>query len=97
MKVTYKFNIICTIFVDSIESTKIDIMDNNVTSTLIGHKLEYLTFGWTDYMLFVSLLGVSIIIGVYFGFFKKQDNTTEYLLGGKTMSFFPISMSLIAR
>ncbi|KAL2723926.1 sodium-coupled monocarboxylate transporter 1-like [Vespula squamosa] len=72
------------------------MIDNNVTSTLIGHKLEYLTFGWTDYMLFISLLGISIIIGVYFGFFKKQDNTTEYLLGGKTMSFFPISMSLIA-
>ncbi|KAK2575162.1 hypothetical protein KPH14_002566 [Odynerus spinipes] len=62
----------------------------------IGHKLERLTFGWTDYTLFTFLLGVSMVIGVYFGFFKKQDNTTDYLLGGKTMSFFPISMSLIA-
>lgn len=65
-------------------------------SNSIGHKLEQLTFGWTDYTLFTFLLGISMVIGVYFGFFKKQDNTTDYLLGGKTMSFFPISMSLIA-
>lgn len=62
----------------------------------VGHKLEQLTFSWTDYTLFTFLLGVSMVIGVYFGFFKKQDSTTDYLLGGKTMSFFPISMSLIA-
>ncbi|KAI4499585.1 hypothetical protein M0802_005481 [Mischocyttarus mexicanus] len=72
------------------------MVDNNTTSILIGNKLEHLTFGWTDYSLFVFLLGISMVIGVYFGFFKKQDSTTEYLLGGKTMSFFPISMSLIA-
>ncbi|XP_043505174.1 sodium-coupled monocarboxylate transporter 1-like [Polistes fuscatus] len=72
------------------------MIDNNTTSILIDNKLEHLTFGWTDYTLFVFLLGISMVIGVYFGFFKKQDSTTEYLLGGKTMSFFPISMSLIA-
>lgn len=82
---------------DSTELPKIDMIDNNTTSILIDNKLEHLTFGWTDYTLFVFLLGISMVIGVYFGFFKKQDSTTEYLLGGKTMSFFPISMSLIAR
>lgn len=56
-----------------------------------------LTFGWTDYSLFTGLLGVSVLIGIYFGCFgKKQDNTTEYLLGGKSMTCFPVSMSLIA-
>lgn len=40
----------------------------------------------------------SALIGVYFGFFskKKQNNTTEYILGGKEMNFFPIAASLIA-
>lgn len=40
----------------------------------------------------------SALIGIYFGFIskKKQNNTTEYLLGGKKMNFFPIAASLIA-
>lgn len=71
----------------------------NLTAIVGGRgHLQFLTFGWTDYLLFGGLLGISILIGIYFGFFgKKQDNTTEYLLGGKTMTFFPVSMSLIAR
>lgn len=71
---------------------------NDTDSYFADHVLKQLTFGWTDYTLFGGLLAVSVLIGVYFGFFStKQDNTTEYLLGGKTMSFVPISMSLIAR
>ena len=73
-------------------------MAENETRSLLGTELKQLTFGWTDYTLFSSLLGISVLIGIYFGFFdKKQDNTTEYLLGGKTMSCFPVSMSLVAR
>ncbi|XP_059617498.1 sodium-coupled monocarboxylate transporter 1-like [Phlebotomus argentipes] len=57
-----------------------------------------LRFTFWDYGLFVAMLGVSALIGVYFGFItkKKQDNTEEYLLGGKKMSIFPVSCSLIA-
>ncbi|GJQ70604.1 hypothetical protein Trydic_g22998 [Trypoxylus dichotomus] len=38
------------------------------------------------------------LIGVYFAWFAKvkQNTTSEYLMGGKTMGIFPISMSLIA-
>ncbi|KAG7201898.1 hypothetical protein KM043_004612 [Ampulex compressa] len=72
-------------------------MENETVPELIGQELKRLTFGWTDYTLFTALLGISMLIGIYFGCFgKKQDNTTEYLLGGKTMSCFPVSMSLIA-
>lgn len=41
---------------------------------------------------------IAVLIGIYFGFIskEKQDNTTEYLLGGKKMNFFPIAASLIA-
>lgn len=40
----------------------------------------------------------SALIGIYFGFISKnkQNNTEEYLLGGKQMNFFPIAASLIA-
>lgn len=69
------------------------------STPLPPHRFSELTFGWTDYTLFGSLLGISILIGIYFGFCdkKKQDNTTEYLMGGKTMKYFPVAMSLIAR
>jgi hypothetical protein len=51
-----------------------------------------------DYALFGLMLALSALIGIYFGFFakQKQNTTTEYLLGGKKMNFFPIAASLIA-
>ncbi|XP_015112809.1 sodium-coupled monocarboxylate transporter 1 [Diachasma alloeum] len=61
-----------------------------------GLEYAYLTFGWIDYTFFTLLMGVSLAIGIYFGFFKKQDNTTEYFLGGKTMNYCPIAMSILA-
>lgn len=55
-------------------------------------------FTWIDYTLFCLMLLLSALIGVYFGFFakRKQNNTMQYLLGGKKMKFFPIAASLIA-
>ncbi|CAB3225698.1 unnamed protein product [Arctia plantaginis] len=55
-------------------------------------------FDWLDYLVFGAMLLFSALIGVYFAFFasKKQNTTSEYLMGGKTMGMFPISMSLIA-
>ncbi|XP_028033040.1 sodium-coupled monocarboxylate transporter 1-like isoform X1 [Bombyx mandarina] len=55
-------------------------------------------FDWLDYVVFGAMLLLSSLIGVYFAFFasKKQNTTSEYLMGGKTMGMFPISMSLIA-
>lgn len=52
-----------------------------------------------DYIVFSAMLLISALIGVYFAFFAKikQNTTSEYLMGGKTMGIFPISMSLIAR
>lgn len=57
-----------------------------------------LFFSTVDYVIFAGLLLLSALIGVYFGFVSKikQNNTKEYLLGGKTMNKFPVSASLIA-
>lgn len=81
------------------------IVEITTTLSTIGRTVKHtasidsLLFGWLDYLLFSLMLGGSAVIGVYFGFFgkKKQNNTLEYLMGGKTMSIFPIAMSLIAR
>lgn len=52
-----------------------------------------------DYIVFAIMLILSALIGVYFAFFAKirQNTTSQYLMGGKTMGIFPVSMSLIAR
>lgn len=56
------------------------------------------TFDWVDYTVFALSLILSTCIGIYFAFFakRKQNTTSEYLMGGRTMGIFPISMSLIA-
>lgn len=56
------------------------------------------TFGWFDYVIFSLMLGLSALIGVYFGCFgSKQSTTKEYLLGGKSMKVLPIVISLVSR
>ncbi|RZB40467.1 SSF domain containing protein, partial [Asbolus verrucosus] len=55
------------------------------------------SFSWYDYILFCLMLGLSALIGVYFGCFgTKQSTADEYLMGNKKMKVFPISVSLIA-
>ncbi|OXU24478.1 hypothetical protein TSAR_014030 [Trichomalopsis sarcophagae] len=58
--------------------------------------IAHLVFGWIDYTLFGGLLGMSLLIGVYFGFFSKQDSTSEYLFGGRTMNYIPVAISILA-
>ena len=55
-------------------------------------------FGWLDFVLFLAMLALSTLIGVYFGFCgKKEDTPKEYLHGGKTMSTLPVAVSLVSR
>lgn len=54
------------------------------------------TFSWFDYGLFVAMLLLSVLIGLYFGCCGHQDSINEYLLGGKEMSVVPIAISLVA-
>lgn len=44
------------------------------------------------------MLSLSVIVGLYYGCVEGNQNTVgEYLLGGKHMTVFPVTMSLIAR
>lgn len=83
---------------DTIESTVSNILEK-ITETSKLATGESLRFTVFDYSIFTIMLGLSALIGIYFGFIskKKQNNTEEYLLGGKSMSTFPVSASLIAR
>lgn len=65
-------------------------------------KISLQRFGWPDYVVFLLMLLSCIAIGIYFGFIEKKskkpsDEEADYLVGGRTMGVFPISMSLIAR
>ncbi|XP_055642671.1 sodium-coupled monocarboxylate transporter 1-like [Toxorhynchites rutilus septentrionalis] len=57
-----------------------------------------LWFSTADYVIFFTMMAMSALIGIYYGFFakQKQDNTAEYLLGSKQMKVFPVAMSLTA-
>lgn len=59
-------------------------------------------FGWPDYVVFLLMLLSCLMIGIYFGFIEKKpkktsDQADDYLVGGRKMGVFPVTMSLIAR
>lgn len=69
---------------------------SNITQNAMDSISE--KFGLIEFTTFGSLLGLSALIGIYYGCYKGNQNTVnEYMLGGKAMSVFPIAMSLIAR
>ncbi|KAG4065705.1 hypothetical protein HA402_012383 [Bradysia odoriphaga] len=53
-------------------------------------------FSWPDYLVLVLMLFLCILIGIYFGIKQKSTSENEYLMGGRTMSIFPVAMSLVA-
>ncbi|KPI97553.1 Sodium-coupled monocarboxylate transporter 1 [Papilio xuthus] len=42
------------------------------------------------------MLSICVGIGIYFGFFKKQNSTQDYLMGGRNMKLIPVCFSLVA-
>lgn len=57
-----------------------------------------LAFSTVDYVLFATMMFLSFLIGVYYGFIRKekQNTTAEYLLGSKEMKVWPTAISLTA-
>lgn len=66
-------------------------------------------FGVMDYCVFVLMLIICAGIGFYFGFIEKKkknqrnvehrrgSEALDYLVGGRKMKVFPVSLSLVAR
>jgi sodium-coupled monocarboxylate transporter 8/12 len=72
-------------------------MENTTAGPEISKDLSLL-FGWPEYLVFIIMLGISAGIGVMYGCFgKKQNTTSEFLMAGRNMGTFPVTMSLIAR
>ncbi|XP_065209324.1 sodium-coupled monocarboxylate transporter 2-like [Planococcus citri] len=74
--------------------TVLSNMDNATENAFLSATSK---FNWIEYTTFGSLLGLSALVGIYYGCIKGNQNTVnEYMLGGKHMNVFPIAMSLIA-
>ncbi|KAJ4446951.1 hypothetical protein ANN_13653 [Periplaneta americana] len=72
------------------------IMDMSKAS-LEDVGLSLRRFGFVDYIVFVFMLLICAVIGVYYGFCAGKVTAAEYLMGGRNMQTFPVAMSLIAR
>lgn len=78
-------------------------MDEKVASL----KSSLVHFGFADYVVFVLMLIICTIVGLFFGYedYKKRkaakthrrgSEAQDYLMGGRNMKIFPVAMSLIA-
>lgn len=66
-------------------------------------KITLQKFGWPDYLVFLIMLICCSLIGIYFAIKLRhskgklsKDAEENYLVGGRTMQIFPVTMSLIA-
>lgn len=54
-------------------------------------------FKIADYLVFILMLAISAIIGLYYAWAEKKHKNLEHiLLGGRRLHLFPVSMSLLA-
>lgn len=54
-------------------------------------------FTWPDYAVFLIMLIICLLIGVYFGFIKVSKNVKDYLIGSENMTVWPVTISLVVR
>lgn len=60
--------------------------------------MDQVTFSWVDSVIFLLSLALPLLIGVYFGFVKKKQNSAhEYLYGIGKITAVPIGLSLYSR
>jgi len=60
--------------------------------------MEATLFTWPDYLVFSLILAVSVAIGFYYACAGDRQRTTqEYLIANRSMHWFPVACSLLAR
>ncbi|CAH1183376.1 unnamed protein product [Phaedon cochleariae] len=53
-------------------------------------------FGKFEYITFISMLAICLLVGLYFGICKKSQTAQDYLVASRSMGVIPIAMSLLA-
>ncbi|XP_075225801.1 sodium-coupled monocarboxylate transporter 1-like [Lycorma delicatula] len=70
-------------------------MASNVTEDDFNFSTSLL-FDWFEFLVFILMLALPTLIGLYHGCYKgKQNTVSEYMHGGKNMGVFPVTMSLL--
>jgi len=65
-----------------------------IRSDLLTRDVLKKQFYWSNYAVLVFTVGISILIGVYFAY-KGQKTNDEYLMANRSMSVWPIALSLV--
>ena len=72
------------------------IMDDQTEITTVEEVCKKMqSYGVSDYVIFVALLLSCCCVGLFHALTKKSIGEDEYLVGGRNMSVFLISMSSI--
>ncbi|XP_042228144.1 sodium-dependent multivitamin transporter-like isoform X3 [Homarus americanus] len=53
------------------------------------------TFTWLDYGVFILMLLASLLVGFYFAYKSRNKANDEFLLGSRSLTCVPVSMSLV--
>lgn len=54
------------------------------------------TFQWPDYLVFGGMLAASLAIGIFYAIKSRNKANEEFLLGSRSLTCFPVSISLLA-
>nr|XP_045596123.1 sodium-dependent multivitamin transporter-like [Procambarus clarkii]XP_045596124.1 sodium-dependent multivitamin transporter-like [Procambarus clarkii]XP_045596125.1 sodium-dependent multivitamin transporter-like [Procambarus clarkii]XP_045596126.1 sodium-dependent multivitamin transporter-like [Procambarus clarkii]XP_045596127.1 sodium-dependent multivitamin transporter-like [Procambarus clarkii]XP_045596128.1 sodium-dependent multivitamin transporter-like [Procambarus clarkii] len=54
------------------------------------------SFTWVDYLVFSVMLVASLAIGIFYAVKSRHKANDEFLLGSRSLTCFPVSMSLLA-
>ena len=55
-------------------------------------------FHWADYLVFGVVMGISALVGVYFGIKDRRKMSTEqFLMAGRNMHVLPVAASFFVR
>nr|XP_021207738.1 sodium-coupled monocarboxylate transporter 1 isoform X3 [Bombyx mori] len=70
--------------------------EDNFKSDVADVRFSLQRFTYVDYAVFIMMLTICGLIGIYFGFVNKQKSTQDYLMGGRNMKLVPVCFSLVA-
>lgn len=72
-------------------------LQTSLKGLITNATMEANKFSMIDYVVFSAIMISCLLIGIYFGFIKTAKNASDYLVGQRKMTAFPVAMSLLVR
>ncbi|KAH8366179.1 hypothetical protein KR093_009954 [Drosophila rubida] len=86
-----EFNNAATLLLNSFKTQTISASDGIEECSQPAHKA---TFSGIDYFILLSMLVVSLGIGIFYGFFQTGGSSSDEFLLGSEMNILPVTLSL---